>query len=53
MAAADGTIAAVSTWATGRSKAGCGEMSQGVLVAPQRAWIDKTLAGWGRSAAWR
>ena len=50
---ASGTVAAVTSWAAGSGKRGCGGMSQGVLVAPQRAWIDRTLAGWGRAAEWR
>jgi len=45
-------VFAVSTWATGAKGRGCGEYSQGVLLGPQRAWIDATLAGWGRSARW-
>ena len=53
MAESDGAVAAVTSWASGAAKAGCGAMSQGVLVAPQREWIDRTLAGWGRSATWR
>ena len=27
--------------------------SQGVLVGPQKGWIDRTLAGWRRAAEWR
>lgn len=45
-------VVAVSTWATGPKGRGCGEYSQGVLLAPQRAWIDRTLQGWARSARW-
>ncbi len=48
-----GAVAAVTSWAAGEAKRGCGTMSQGVLVAPQRNWIDRTLAGWGRAAEWR
>jgi hypothetical protein len=44
---------AIATWATGSTGRGCGAISQGVLLGPQRAWIDATLAGWGRSAEWR
>lgn len=47
-----GAVAAITTWAAGSAK-GCGDMSQGVLVGPQRRWIDGVLAGWGRTAAWR
>ena len=45
-------VAAVSTWAQIGKASGCGGVNQGVLVAPQRAWIDKTLQGWGRRANW-
>jgi hypothetical protein len=45
-------VFAVSTWATGAKGRGCGEYSQGVLLGPQRAWIDETLAGWARSVRW-
>ncbi|MDB5592158.1 S1 family peptidase [Enterovirga sp.] len=51
--APDGTVAAISSWATGRGAARCGEMSQAVMVSPQRRWIDETLGGWGRAAVWR
>lgn len=51
--AASSSVVAVSTWATGEGRRGCGAISQGVLVGPQRMWIDTTLAGWGREAAWR
>lgn len=47
-----GAVAAIVTWAAG-ARQGCGDMSQGVLVGPQRRWIDGVLAGWGRAAAWR
>lgn len=45
-------VFAVTTWATGPKGRACGALTQGVLLGPQRAWIDKTLAGWGRSATW-
>lgn len=47
-----GTVAAVSTWATVSRKSACGGINQGVLLAPQRGWIDSTLKGWGRTANW-
>ncbi len=65
MAGPDDAVAAVTSWAAGPARTAgparaagsaknrCGGMSQGVLVSPQRGWIDRTLAGWGRSAAWR
>lgn len=47
-----GVVVAVSTWASGQGRQGCGDISQGVLLAPQRAWIDAALARWARQAAW-
>jgi hypothetical protein len=46
-------VFAVATWARGAKGRGCGVYSQGVLLGPQRAWIDATLQGWGRSARWQ
>lgn len=46
-------VFAVTTWAAGTDGKGCGGLSQGVLLGPQRAWIDGMLAGWGRAADWR
>lgn len=48
----DGGVVAVTSWSTGPSGKSCGLLSQGVLVAPQRAWIDKTLSAWGENASW-
>lgn len=48
----DGGVVAVASWSTGPGKKQCGLLSQGVLVAPQRDWIDGTLAGWGEKAGW-
>ena len=45
--APDGSVGAITVWAEGAGKARCGALTQGVLVGPQRAWIEKTLAGWG------
>ncbi len=49
--AGDGVIA-VTSWSTGPKGRQCGLLSQGVLVAPQRAWIDHALSQWGESARW-
>ncbi len=46
-------VLAVTSWTRGTNGAECGDISQGVLVGPQRGFIDATLAGWGRGAAWR
>ncbi|WP_375410326.1 trypsin-like serine protease [uncultured Methylobacterium sp.] len=43
-----GAVLAISAWIGGA----CGGVSQGVLLGPQRGWIDGTLSGWGSSAAW-
>ena len=48
----DDGIVAVTSWSTGPSGRQCGLLSQGVLVAPQRGWIDSTLSKWGESARW-
>lgn len=44
----DGLLIGVVTSIVGR----CGHLTRAVMVGPQRAWIDETLAGWNRSAAW-
>lgn len=48
----EGGIIAVTSWSTGTGGKQCGLLSQGVLVAPQRGWIDRTLASWSESADW-
>ncbi len=48
----EGGIVAVTSWSTGPTGKQCGLLSQGVLVAPQRGWIDRTLSGWGESVEW-
>lgn len=45
-------VVAVTSWSTGPKGRNCGLLSQGVLVAPQRAWIDGTLSQWGEIASW-
>ena len=45
--AQSGTVAALSAWADGDARHFCGDLTQGVLVAPQRGWIDSVLRGWG------
>jgi hypothetical protein len=49
---AQGAVVAVIAFAEGAGKSRCGKLTQGVLVAPQRAFIDATLARWGASAHW-
>lgn len=49
IAGPDGAVVAVSAWIGGA----CGGLTQGVLLGPQRAWIDRTLQGWGLAARWQ
>ena len=49
---ADGGISAVTSWSTGPKGRSCGLLTQGILVAPQRHWIDTTLSQWGETARW-
>lgn len=48
----DGGVGAVTSWSTGPKGRNCGLLTQGVLVAPQRHWIDATLSQWGETARW-
>ena len=41
-------VVAVAAWVKGA----CGGLTQGILLGPQRDWIDRTLAGWGAGARW-
>ncbi|NIX76893.1 S1 family peptidase [Microvirga sp. c23x22] len=50
--AASGAIVAITSWSTAAKGLTCGDMTQGALLGPQRAWIDKTLDGWNRAAKW-
>lgn len=52
MAVAD-IVAAVTSWSTAVNGRGCGGLTQGILLGPQRGWIDATLSGWSRVAQWR
>ena len=45
--AASGAVLAITAWADGDPRHLCGDLTQGVLVAPQREWIDGVLKGWG------
>jgi hypothetical protein len=52
MLAATGTLIAVIAFAEGKGTSRCGKLTQGVLVAPQRPFIDSTLSKWGANARW-
>lgn len=47
-----GAVFAITTWVGDKKSGACGKYSQGVLLGPQREWIDRTLATWGRKARW-
>jgi hypothetical protein len=47
-----GAVVAITSWAGGGTGRACGSLTQGILVGPQRPWIDGVLAGWGRAARW-
>lgn len=49
----DGTVFAITTWTIGNGSASCGAMSQGILLGPQRSWIEDVTAGWNRHVTWR
>ncbi len=42
----DGAVIAVTAFAEGAGAAQCGALTQAVLLAPQRGWIDRVTAGW-------
>jgi secreted trypsin-like serine protease len=43
---ADGQVFAITSWSTGAGNKSCGALTQAALIAPQRAWITKTIASW-------
>jgi V8-like Glu-specific endopeptidase len=47
---ADGLVFAITTWSTGEGGMGCGALTQAVLLAPHREWINGVLEGWHASA---
>ncbi len=40
------TVLAIVAWSSGPRGRHCGALTQGPLIAPQRDWIDATLARW-------
>lgn len=49
---ASGSVTAITSWSTGPKGRDCGLLTQGVLVAPQRSWLDRVLSQWGEAARW-
>jgi hypothetical protein len=42
----DGKLAAIIAFAEGSGSRHCGKLTQAVLIAPQRAWIDGVIGSW-------
>jgi len=42
-----GALVAITSWSEGEGKSHCGKLTQAALIAPQRAWIEGVLRGWG------
>lgn len=49
---ASGSVTAITSWSTGPKGRDCGFLTQGVLLAPQRSWLDRVLGQWGQTARW-
>jgi len=47
-----GAVAAITSWSSPARGMSCGGLTQGILVGPQREWIDRILKGWNRAALW-
>ena len=45
-------VAAITSWSSPAKGKSCGGLTQGILVGPQREWIDRILKGWNRAALW-
>ncbi len=50
--ASGATVAAITSWSSPAGKTSCGGITQGILLGPQKDWIDRTLQGWNRAASW-
>ena len=44
---ATNALVAITSWTEGEDKTHCGKLTQAALIAPQRAWMDGVLRGWG------
>jgi hypothetical protein len=49
---AGSSVVAITSWSRGVGRSRCGGLTQGILVGPQRDWIDRILTRWGRTARW-
>jgi hypothetical protein len=50
--ASGSAVAAITSWSSPAKGRSCGGVTQGILVGPQREWIDRILKGWNRAASW-
>jgi len=50
--ASGSSIVAITSWSSPSKGGRCGGVTQGILVGPQRPWIDRTLQTWDRTARW-
>jgi len=50
--ASGSTIAAITSWSSPARGKSCGGITQGILLGPQKEWIDTTLKTWNRAASW-
>ena len=46
------SVAAITTWSAPARGRSCGGVTQGVLVGPQRDWIERIARGWNRPVRW-
>ncbi len=50
--ASENSVASITSWSSPAQGRSCGGITQGILVGPQREWIDGILKGWNRAASW-
>ena len=50
--ASGGYVVAITSWSSGTKGQGCGGLTQGILLGPQRPWLDRILESWDRAARW-
>ncbi len=50
--ASGAAIAAITSWSSPSRGKSCGGATQGILLGPQKEWIDRTLKSWNRTALW-
>jgi V8-like Glu-specific endopeptidase len=48
----NGEVFAIAAWSTGSSGRNCGNLSQGILLGPQKNWVDRTAGNWASRVIW-